>query len=245
MLLDIIQNFKTNLMKKENLCEAELEDYFRGSKTFTRFSKKTSNSMTCISNTFRLTDNFANLLESEVSFTRGFESKNKFIDIKTEKNNYIGNRVYGMMHGEGVYTCDEFIYSGSFENDVPFGKGLLKLKILYNEFVNYEGVFQGFKDGEGLIFYPNGDIYTGKWKNLMKDGIGRFCLSNGDFYEGSFKSDLYNGPGEIHYRAEKKRLRGEFKDGKEDGEVLIFFENSNKPLKMLYKSGVLLTILEL
>jgi hypothetical protein len=128
---------------------------------------------------------------------------------------------------------------------VPTGKGTLKLKDNTGEYINYEGMFQNFNDGEGVIFYPNGDRYSGKWKNLMKDGVGKFCLNNGDFYEGHFKQDLYNGPGEFYNKSEKKRSKGVFKEGKEDGEVLIFFENSNKPLKMLYKSGVLLTILEL
>jgi len=244
MLLDVILNFKYKLMKKEGLLEHDLEDFFKSSKCLTKYTKKFSHTTSVISNTFRLTNNFANLDSSDLSFYNA-EFKTNCIDIKTEKYTYVGNRKWGLMHGEGTYTCDEFSYSGIFENDVPIGKGSLKLRNINGEYINYEGMFQNFNDGEGVIFYPNGDRYSGKWKNLMKDGFGKFCLGNGDFYEGHFKQDLYNGPGEYYNKSEKKRSIGIFKDGKEEGEVIIFFENSNKPLKMLFKSGVLLTILEL
>ena len=33
------------------------------------------------------------------------------------------------------------------------------------------------KAGEGTMFYPNGDVFSGEWKEERKDGAGRYIYS--------------------------------------------------------------------
>ncbi len=185
LYLEIIRNFRTNMMKKENIKENELEDYFKICKS--NNNNKITQNYTCLSDTVRIGDSIFPQ-EFERSFI-GVDSKSKFQVAdsvrKLEKFSYHGEYKNGLKHGEGMYLCDEFVYTGNFENDVPCGKGQMSLKKIMGENILYEGIFSGFKDGEGVIIYQNGDKYQGKWTNLMKEGRGKLLLSNGDFYEGA------------------------------------------------------------
>lgn len=41
-------------------------------------------------------------------------------------------------------------------------------------------------EGEGMMFYANGDQYLGRWKRGKLEGQGVYKYINGDSYEGSF-----------------------------------------------------------
>jgi hypothetical protein len=43
--------------------------------------------------------------------------------------------------------------------------------------------------GAGTVAFPNGDVYTGDWKDGKKHGVGRLVKSNGVVVEGLFKED--------------------------------------------------------
>ena len=66
----------------------------------------------------------------------------------------------------------------------------------------YEGEFKindSIKEGFGIIYYKNGDIYEGEFKNNKLDGIGIYYFKNGDRYEGEFKDGRYNGIGTLYF----------------------------------------------
>ena len=55
----------------------------------------------------------------------------------------------------------------------------------------FEGIFKEDKEyeGDGYIYYENGDIYNGHKENGLKEGKGILIKSNGDKFEGAFKKD--------------------------------------------------------
>ena len=61
--------------------------------------------------------------------------------------------------------------------------------ILY--YYKFEGIFKEDKilEGDGYIYYENGDIYYGHIENGMKNGKGKIIYNNGDEYEGEWKND--------------------------------------------------------
>ena len=44
-------------------------------------------------------------------------------------------------------------------------------------------------EGDGYIYYENGDIYNGHIENGMKNGKGKIIYNNGNEYDGEWKND--------------------------------------------------------
>ena len=54
----------------------------------------------------------------------------------------------------------------------------------------YEGEFvKGKREGNGKLFYRNGDIYEGEFKNNVREGKGKIFLANGEIKEKIFRND--------------------------------------------------------
>jgi len=67
--------------------------------------------------------------------------------------------------------------------------------------VYYDGEYQGHtingkKNGPGTMFWNNGDIYNGNWRNDKRNGCGKFESSE-FVYEGDWKDDQMHGEGTI------------------------------------------------
>lgn len=70
-------------------------------------------------------------------------------------------------------------------NGVPHGKGTQEF---FEE--KYDGSFLcGFKSGEGVRTFSNGDIYTGSFHSNIRNGEGVYTFRNGGYYEGEFYND--------------------------------------------------------
>lgn len=53
------------------------------------------------------------------------------------------------------------------------------------ELDRFEGEWRdGKKNGQGVMYFNNGDSYEGEWKDGHKNGRGIYRFSNGDIYEG-------------------------------------------------------------
>lgn len=87
----------------------------------------------------------------------------------------------------------------------------------------YDGqIVNGLKNGNGIIFYPNGATYEGGWRDDkfsgmgtftwpdrsryvgwheygQKNGFGKMFYANGDVYEGYWRYDRRSGKGTMHY----------------------------------------------
>ena len=47
------------------------------------------------------------------------------------------------------------------------------------------------RSGEGTITYPNGDKYTGSFKQNLFDGYGTLTLQDGSIKKGMFKANKF------------------------------------------------------
>jgi hypothetical protein len=241
--LNIIQNF---YIKNKNISENELKSIFHSNNNGDKkMIEQEYNDIyyTC-------TDGSCNLNEFDKTIIKKtlFDNKilmNGFFEIQTEKYSYKGDFKNGLMHGQGEYKCDNFIYNGNLVNDIACGRGILLYNRLSGGIIKYEGNFNGFRNGEGLIVYENEDQYIGKWKNYLREGHGKFICKNGDLYEGEFYFNLLHGEGEFYSKLEKRRIKGRWSNGKENGEMLIYKDGITRPMRMLFRNGELITILEL
>ena len=75
------------------------------------------------------------------------------------------------------------------------------------------------------------------------NGIGYIIFNNRDTYRGEFIDNVINGKRE--YFNSNKITIGNWKNGKEDREMLIYINNKTKPIKTLCRVGITVTILEL
>jgi len=47
---------------------------------------------------------------------------------------------------------------------------------------------QQIRQGVGIYYFPNKEIYGGKWKNNKFEGKGMYIYNNGDVYEGELST---------------------------------------------------------
>ncbi|MEW6601981.1 MAG: hypothetical protein AB1499_13495 [Nitrospirota bacterium] len=82
-------------------------------------------------------------------------------------------------------------------------------------------LFRGYsktdKHGQGTMKWPNGDEYTGDWKNDKMDGRGIMNWANGDLYDGEWKDDIMNGQG-TYIWSNGDEYTGSWKNGLQDGQ---------------------------
>jgi hypothetical protein len=110
-----------------------------------------------------------------------FEGESEHGKFCRGKYTYANNQVYT---GK-IFICDNmFILLGEFKENQPYGKGEVR--------------------------YPNGDIYSGEWKEGRREGFGkyltdrdmqcrayylRYIYKNGNIYEGQYFNDKKHGRG--------------------------------------------------
>ena len=124
---------------------------------------------------------------------------------------------YELNQGKGYIQQKNYIYF-NYEGECIDGELNGKGKMYYPD-KRYEGEFKindSIKKGFGIIYYKNGDIYEGEFKNNKLDGIGIYYYKNGDRYEGEFKDGMCNGIG-TYYFYNGGRYEGLFKNGIYDG----------------------------
>ena len=66
-----------------------------------------------------------------------------------------------------------------------------EIKFVTNNYV-VEDVNEKFR-GHGVLTFPDGDKYDGKWKNGKADGLGVYTFATGTQYKGQFKNGLAEG----------------------------------------------------
>lgn len=94
----------------------------------------------------------------------------------------------------------------------------------------YDGHYiNGLKDGQGIFYYKNDDIYSGNWKEDKRHGYGVFVSSaTGSVYEGSWLNGLQDAMGGGGHN--KQSYRGTDDDDGSCG--CMYYKNGN-----IYKGG--------
>lgn len=153
---------------------------------------------------------------------------------------FAGNWVNGNRNGNGVYQGPAGRFEGYwYSDDKAKGSGTLYDNSRYEgEWESgYIKVNQGpgshnggpycaglylTCNGNGTIYYVNGDKYQGEWastidgKKLERSGKGVFIQVSGDRYEGEYTQDKRSGKGTL-YLANGKQYIGEWKKDQFDG----------------------------
>ncbi|CAD8069565.1 unnamed protein product [Paramecium sonneborni] len=145
----------------------------------------------------------------------------------TTGDEYQGQWKMGQFHGKGLYKYangDE--YEGDYVQDRKEGIGSYQ----YKNGELYVGQFKsGLRHGSAIVKFPNGDIYTGEYVNDKKEGNGVYKYINDNIFEGTYKDGQRHGQG-IYTDVENGiREIGEFVQGKQQGEHMVFKLLKDKP----------------
>ena len=83
----------------------------------------------------------------------------------------------------------------------------------------YKGKFKNDQiNGHGEYIWPEGISYTGQWVNCRKDGEGVLKWADKSReYRGHFKEDMRHGYGEYTWEHGRRRFKGNWKHGLQDG----------------------------
>lgn len=129
------------------------------------------------------------------------ESKNSKNSINTETINITDD------------DGNEYIYEGQLDDEgVPNGKGKL-----YNEgILLYDGeTVHGVKEGTGTLYGPDGDYYTGDFKNDEMNGKGKYYdAADNLIFEGNVVNGERNGYGILYNDDGSISYKGKFKNNK-------------------------------
>lgn len=120
-------------------------------------------------------------------------------------------------HGEGeMFYPNGSRYKGQWQHGKTHGKGT----VYYANGDVIEGILQNGSFVKGVCCYKDGKRYSGEVEEIggkiLLNGNGEMYFPNGDCYKGQWLHDNANGEG-THYYAIGVTKRGTFKDGKEDG----------------------------
>ncbi len=103
---------------------------------------------------------------------------------------YKGEWSENLFNGQGDYRR----HTWAFDYDLAEG-GYSTTHIIHT--LRYEGCFsKGLKDGYGILYYENGDLYEGYWRNDKRHGLGtlftrlRDVICKGEWLNDNFVGSL-------------------------------------------------------
>lgn len=154
----------------------------------------------------RLIPTFVALLLSGCSVFGGSQQSCKILDPDLAQGTYHGGCKVGWAdgYGEVVYEKSGGIssYLGDFLAGKKHGKGI---KVMPNG-DRYTGDFRDdYRDGQGIYVWGSktpwaGDRYEGEYRRDLRHGRGVYQWNSGDRYEGPWENDLRMGPSVMELR---------------------------------------------
>ena len=155
---------------------------------------------------------------------------------------YVGEFKDNFFNGMGYLEgSNKHIYSGYFKNGAFNGKGEFKWIDRLDE-EKYKGSYSnGKKDGEGIFYFKNGDIFKGNWECGKPHGEGVYETKNRKYF-GNWRQGMFMQITEVEDKegAEEEHFNLNFKTPDED---INFLEHiSNSLISNTIKSTILASI---
>lgn len=128
-------------------------------------------------------------------------------------------------NGHGVYVYPSGArYEGNFRDGKIQGEGIL----YFSDGNKYIGNWVNqYREGKGKMIFTSGDVYRGEFKHGRINGKGIMDFVSGDKYEGNWSNDLQHGNGNYFY-SNGDRYEGEFYAGKFQGKGSMFYKDGSK-----------------
>jgi hypothetical protein len=100
------------------------------------------------------------------------------------------------------------VYVGGWKSDKKHGQGVY----YYPSGDIYDGEWRdGKREGQGTMYYIDGTKFEGQWQDDKQGGQGKSVdLSTGDVYEGNYLNGLKHGPGVYYYISKGRMYTGEW-----------------------------------
>jgi len=147
--------------------------------------------------------------------------------LKQNNYNVMSSNHFTIGNGKFDYRGDQYEGEYKIENQLPHGQGSMNSSIGTSVW-RYVGNFKdGYKNGRGIDYFPDGAKYEGDFENDKAHGKGIYYYANGDRYEGDFKDDTRTGRG-IFYYAYDDRYEGDFEDKRKHGRGIYYFKNGER-----------------
>ena len=178
------------------------------------------------------------IIENNDLFNEAKSIKNSLLCIKEEYNRKIP-KIINLINTKYITKIyEDGKYEGDFLNGKKEGEGI----IYYNNGDKYDGEWVNDNaEGKGIYYQKNGDIYVGEWKNDKREGRGILYTNNGCKYDGEWTSDQKNGKGKIYWD-DGEKFEGEWKNNKKEGLGIYYYNNGDREIKE-YKNNENIKIL--
>ena len=85
---------------------------------------------------------------------------------------------------------------------------------------------KGEREGEGIIFFPNKDVYMGGWKNDRFNGNGTYIFSTQERYTGDLVDGMRHGRG-IFFYSNGNKYDGSWINNEKNGRGFLYFSNGD------------------
>ena len=186
---------------------------------------------------------------------KSFEQLNLFYNLTLEMNfntfciyTIISNKIdlenQKMNLNKEAESFSRKIKGYFYESSAKDNENINKLfdNIITSYFLNYKDVKQKYKiltqnknnendipfikEGFAVMYYSNGDVYEGNWKNNLKQGYGIMKYSNGNIYEGDWEKDKKNYYGKMSYMNGEK-YKGYWKNDLREGTGIFLLNDNN------------------
>ncbi len=167
----------------------------------------------------------------------------------TDSSSYIGDVVNDKLEGRGTYTW----HNGDkltcqFMTDRANGPGVETLingkiltgpftdwqlsgndcEIIYSDGGKYTGdVILGFREGYGILIYPNGDKYEGHFKHDAFSGTVTLTTKTGKVTSGVYKNGLIKPDSTIVNINDSNKYEGDLVNGLRQGKGTCTYRNGN------------------
>lgn len=169
------------------------------------------------------------ITQTELTYTNGKTVTVHYLGFMSDGEATKGSVAYSdgrraMIENRRVTYNDGTVYTGTLDGYIKSGIGTLKFPngdVFTGEFKNDEIWGQG-----KFVYYATGDIYEGIIINGKKEQRGTYTYFDTNVYKGEYKNDLPNGNGTLYFY-DGGVYEGNFVDGTRQGKGKYIFPSGD------------------